>query len=112
MPATQSLTIPPEWLHVMDSILGTSQPIQPDSEEASTSIASPLSVLICGAKNVGKSTFAKFTINSLLHRSVFPCLPKTKLIHSFIFFPTIYIDMMQLHILRRMWDSASSHPRV
>jgi len=71
MPLTQGLSIPSDWQHVLDEVIATAAHRTDEMEtrpEGHTGGGSPPSLLICGAKNVGKSTFAKFAINSLLTR--------------------------------------------
>lgn len=51
---SSSTSIPRDWKEAIESItLSSSVPV----------------IAICGAKNVGKSTFARFLVNSLLNRS-------------------------------------------
>jgi len=71
MPLTQGLSVPSDWQHVLDEVIATAAHQTDGMEtrpEGQAGGGSPPSVLICGAKNVGKSTFAKFAINSLLTR--------------------------------------------
>lgn len=51
---SSATNLPCDWKEAVESItLGSSVPV----------------IAICGAKNVGKSTFARFLVNSLLNRS-------------------------------------------